>query len=867
MPCTDCLDNQFFTDLSQEFLTEHGIPVNVSKPILKILYHSLDECGINCCNNTVEVDSIVQYQDEGDNLGTAGTPTIINFVGQGVTATRTDDTITITIPGGAASGIADGTYGDIIVSNGGTTWNIASNSVELLDIADINTARVLGRATSGAGPVQQLSLGAGLLTSVVGITPTLDTNVTGTNIGTTGENVYISSNGSTLQFRKLEAGTNISLAVQPGGQLRINGTGASGVPDGDKGDITVAGNNWTIDDNAVTYAKMQDMSANTLLGRVGSVGNPQEITLGTGLFFTGTVLNATGGGGGGGGVVNFYYDPATRVLSNSTGGSSVTLPTFTTQAGLVPGTGSATPSSVFLRGDGQWVTVGGSGTVTSVGAISASSALTITGSPVTSSGTLTFTPNLFNSANPGIVSASGGGTTNFLRADGTWAAPPGSGSSGNAWLTTGNAGTNPATNFIGTTGDQDLIFKRDGIGIGRLTPIVTAFGLNAGQNSTVDLTAFGLNALASNTTGIYNTAIGIETLVSNTTGFYNTASGGYALHDNTTGSYNTANGVFSLKRNTTGNDNTAYGHIALYYNTTGNNNTANGKKALYLNDVGNNNTANGYVALHSNTTGSGNTATGMNALFSNTTAYGNTANGYNALYSNTTGVYNTANGKDALLSNTTGNNNTANGKDALLSNTNGHWNTANGSEALSSNTTGVNNTANGYRTLFSNTTGFQNTTNGVQALYLNTIGHNNTANGNGTLYNNTEGNKNTASGALALNTNTTGNNNTAIGYSANVLGVNQVYSTVIGSDAIVSSNNTIKLGRDLEDSVVIGQSGKANSAKLAVVSTTGGFLPPVMTTTERNGINGGSFATGLIIFNTTTSKLQCWDGSAWQDAW
>lgn len=63
MSCTDCLDNQFFTDKSQEFLTDHGIPVNVSKPILKILYHSLDDCGLNCCNNSVEVDSVVIGQD------------------------------------------------------------------------------------------------------------------------------------------------------------------------------------------------------------------------------------------------------------------------------------------------------------------------------------------------------------------------------------------------------------------------------------------------------------------------------------------------------------------------------------------------------------------------------------------------------------------------------------------------------------------------------------------------------------------------------------------------------------------------------------------------------------------------------------
>lgn len=42
---------------------------------------------------------------------------------------------------------------------------------------------------------------------------------------------------------------------------------------------------------------------------------------------------------------------------------------------------------------------------------------------------------LFSSADAGLVSGSGGGTANFLRADGTWAAPSGGGGSQVlAWL-------------------------------------------------------------------------------------------------------------------------------------------------------------------------------------------------------------------------------------------------------------------------------------------------------------------------------------------------------------------------------------------------------------------------------------------------
>jgi len=52
------------------------------------------------------------------------------------------------------------------------------------------------------------------------------------------------------------------------------------------------------------------------------------------------------------------------------------------------------------------------------------------------------------------------------------------------------------------------------------------------------------------------------------------------------------------------------------------------------------------------------------------------------------------------------------------------------------------------------------------------------------------------------------------------------------------------------------------SAQLAVDSTTKGFLPPRMTTTQKNAIT--SPATGLVIFDTTLAKLCVYTGAAWQ---
>jgi len=62
--------------------------------------------------------------------------------------------------------------------------------------------------------------------------------------------------------------------------------------------------------------------------------------------------------------------------------------------------------------------------------------------------------------------------------------------------------------------------------------------------------------------------------------------------------------------------------------------------------------------------------------------------------------------------------------------------------------------------------------------------------------------------------------------------------------------------------LLVGASGANNtSAALEVRSTTKGFLPPRMTTTQRDAI--ASPAAGLVIYNTTTNVLNFYNGSAW----
>jgi len=102
----------------------------------------------------------------------------------------------------------------------------------------------------------------------------------------------------------------------------------------------------------------------------------------------------------------------------------------------------------------------------------------------------------------------------------------------------------------------------------------------------------------------------------------------------------------------------------------------------------------------------------------------------------------------------------------------------------------------------------------------------------------------------------------------------RIYSGATGNAGIfmtqadkfsIGVNNAPLLLLDENSNVRIGSgiTSADTSAKLQVDSTTQGFLPPRMTTTERDAI--ASPAAGLMVYNTTTNKAQCYNGTAWQD--
>ncbi|SCY70518.1 tail fiber domain-containing protein [Flavobacterium caeni] len=199
----------------------------------------------------------------------------------------------------------------------------------------------------------------------------------------------------------------------------------------------------------------------------------------------------------------------------------------------------------------------------------------------------------------------------------------------NAWGLAGNAGTNPSINFIGTTTDADLVFRRNSVLSGRI-----------GSN-----VSFGTNALATNG-GNNNIALGTNALQT-TIGARNIAIGTDALHENAGGTRNVAVGDRALLANVSGSFNSAFGESALAANSGGNENVAIGESALTANSVGYKNTALGSDSMSVNTTGGFNVGLGANTLQANSDGDRNVAVGYAAMVTNTTGSSNTVLGAAA----------------------------------------------------------------------------------------------------------------------------------------------------------------------------------------------------------------------------
>jgi hypothetical protein len=384
------------------------------------------------------------------------------------------------------------------------------------------------------------------------------------------------------------------------------------------------------------------------------------------------------------------------------------------------------------------------------------------------------------------------------------------------------------------------------------------FGSSAGTRNTTggDNSFFGFFTGRANTSGFRNSYFGSFAGVNGSTGQQNSFFGSDAGFDNRTGSSNSFFGDSAGKNNQTGGVNSFFGASSGFSNISGQFNSFFGVVAGHQNTTGGSNAFFGYGAGLNNKTGESNTFVGMttggtNLAGSNLTLIGTSANvGVDNLsYATAIGagaVVNTSNtlvlgrsfdsvqvpgalnvagtfaantleaatqfniGGNRILS-MPGQDNLFLGLNAGIANTTGFSNAFAGNGAGRANTSGNQNSFFGQFAGFLNTTGFSNSFLGTGAGDSNTSGFRNSFLGVLAGADNTTGSGNVFLGFTAGALNTTGSNNTILGNDAHVGAVDLNFATAIGSGALVSTSNTLVLGRNADTVQVPGTLNVAGS--------------------------------------------------------
>ena len=262
-------------------------------------------------------------------------------------------------------------------------------------------------------------------------------------------------------------GTGVSTLPGTSGQCLINNSGAFGAVA--CGGLTLQ-TNGTNNSSQTTLNIQNGTAANgvNVMFSNPSAGNVKPAVLFTNSLSSSSILATDSSGN-----VSTPASPAcSTYFSGCSGGGGITQLTSDVTAG--PGSGS------------QAATIQpGVVTLAKMANLTANSIIgNNNGSPATpialTETQVTAMLNPFSSSLKGVAPASGGGTTNFLRADGTWATPPGGGSGCNP---SGGAGVVQASNGSGAC--QNTSITDNGTTVSTTEPIsaggtITAGGSGAG---------------------------------------------------------------------------------------------------------------------------------------------------------------------------------------------------------------------------------------------------------------------------------------------------------------------------------------------------------------------------------------------------
>lgn len=332
-------------------------------------------------NNVVNIDTL-NYR-KVDSMYTTNDSTLIYILNGAPHSLQ--------IRGGAGAGGGGGsgtvTTVSVVTANGvsGTVANPTSTPAITLTLGAITPVSVNGLVLAGIANGFTIT-GAGSGTSRTLTVNAGNANVSGTNTGDitlAGENYLSIGAGQVLTANAVNvSGTNITGILKAASFPALTG------------DVTNSAGSLatTISNSAVTYAKIQNVTSQTLLGRfAGTNGVVQEVTLGTGLTLNTSTGVLTSAGTGG-------------TVTNFTAGSL--SPLF----GTTVAAGTTTPNLTFTLSNAAAHTYFGNNT----GSPAAPSYLTNT--------QVTADLNLFTSSLKGLVPAPTTVNGFVLYDNGTWAA-------------------------------------------------------------------------------------------------------------------------------------------------------------------------------------------------------------------------------------------------------------------------------------------------------------------------------------------------------------------------------------------------------------------------------------------------------------
>lgn len=341
---------------------------------------------------------------EGSILGRYSTGTgSVQFIGLGSGLSIVGGNLT------ASNAVADGDKGDIVVSGGGDVWEIQDGNVTFNKIQNITSSTILGRFTSGSGTVQEITIGSGLsLNASTGVL----TASGGVDDGDKGD-ITISSGTWTIDAGAVTLAKMANMATA---SLLGRNTAGTGSPE-----VLSAGTAKSLLSlNNVENTALSTWAGSTSITTLGTIatGTWNATTIGVAKGGTGLTATPTNGqlpiGNGSGYTLASITAGAGISVTNGSGTITVAV------TGLAIGTNvqawdadldaiaalTGTNTIYYRSGANTWspVTIGtnltfsggtlsatgggGSGTVTSVG-LSLPAIFSVSGSPVTTSGTLT----------------------------------------------------------------------------------------------------------------------------------------------------------------------------------------------------------------------------------------------------------------------------------------------------------------------------------------------------------------------------------------------------------------------------------------------------------------------------------------------